>query len=109
MRVRGERIYQARLQANMSRADLATRIRTLSRDRIKATERGIRRWEKEERGIQPNASSVLLIAEATGKAVPYFYAADDADEEESSLSLTRDLHSVIDRIVDARLSRERVA
>lgn len=86
MRVIGERIYQARLAADMSRADLAVAIRRLTSDRIKANERGVRRWEKEERNIQPSAAAVAAIAAATGKSIAYFYVPTD----DSSEPVTRD-------------------
>lgn len=85
MRTSGERITEARLAANMSRADLAFAIRRISKGSIKATERGLRGWEKGE--YRPSDGVVPTIAEATGKAIEFFYEAggNDDDEEEAAL------------------------
>lgn len=77
----GERIYQARLKAGMSRVQLANAIKT--------SERNIQRWESGRN--QPRVSSVALIAQATGHDLEFFLAADaDEDEEAASMSVSRD-------------------
>lgn len=62
MRFSGDALSQRRLARNMSRADLAVAIRRVSGGEIKATERGVRGWEKNE--YTPHADSVPAIAEA---------------------------------------------
>jgi transcriptional regulator with XRE-family HTH domain len=83
-------MYQRRLKQNMSRADLAHAIRHASRGLIKATERGIRGWEKNE--YVPSGESVPAIAEALGCDIGDLYerngAAADEDEEAASMGLT---------------------
>lgn len=76
------RLKDARLKADMSRADLANAIGT--------SERNIARWETTP--TQPRLSSVALIAKATGHDIEFFLSSDseDEDEEAASLPLTRD-------------------
>jgi transcriptional regulator with XRE-family HTH domain len=83
MRFSGDALYQRRLRKNMSRADLAHAIRHASRDEIKATERGIRGWEKNE--YTPHGASVPAIARALDCEIGDLYEqngnASDDDEE----------------------------
>lgn len=72
MRFSGASMYQLRLKRNMSRADLAVAIRRSSGGRIKATERGVRGWEKDE--YVPRADAVPAIAAALGCEIADLYA-----------------------------------
>ena len=95
------RIESARLAANMSRADLAYAIRQSTGGQIKATERGVRGWEKGE--YKPSDGVIPAIAQATGKTVDYFYA---SDEDEEDAALLRDLEQLpldLRRRLEARL------
>lgn len=70
-----KRLTEARLLANMSRADLAYEIRK--------SEQNIGRWERGEH--EPRGETVALIAAVTGKPLDYFYSRDpealrDADK-----------------------------
>lgn len=90
MRFNGEALYQHRLRKDMSRADLATAIRRASRGEIKATERGIRGWEKNE--YTPHGESVPAIAVALGCDIENLYetsAATSATDEEDRVSRLR--------------------
>lgn len=87
-----KRIKSARLAADMSRADLAFAVRRVSDGRIKATERGIRGWEKGE--YRPSDGVIPAVAEATGKSIDFFYAADPDDDEEDETALLRDLEQL---------------
>jgi transcriptional regulator with XRE-family HTH domain len=80
--VNPERIKEARLRANMSRADLAYAIRDATGGRIKATERSVRRWERREHA--PADGVVPAIAQATGEDISYFYGDDDTEEDDVS-------------------------
>lgn len=60
MRFSGQAMYQLRLKKDMSRADLAVAIRRASGGKIKATERGVRGWEKDE--YVPRGDAVAAIA-----------------------------------------------
>ncbi|HMA26097.1 MAG TPA: helix-turn-helix transcriptional regulator [Solirubrobacterales bacterium] len=71
-----ERITEARLNADMSRSDLAYAIRRQTGGHIKATDRGVLRWEKGENA--PRDGVVAAIAAVTGRAIEFFYT--DADE-----------------------------
>lgn len=68
----GSALYQLRLKKNMSRADLAVAIRRTSGGRIKATERGIRGWEKDE--YVPRGDAIPAIAAALDCQVDELYA-----------------------------------
>jgi transcriptional regulator with XRE-family HTH domain len=72
-----ERIEQARLRANMSRADLAYAIRRVTNGQIKATDRGVLRWEKGENA--PRDGVVVAIAKVTGNPIEFFYTSDAED------------------------------
>lgn len=92
MRFDGQALYQLRLRRDMSRADLATAVRSASDGRIKATERGVRGWEKNE--YVPRGEALAAIATALGCDVPTLFGAagvaGDEDEESSGMPLTRD-------------------
>lgn len=77
------RIKEARLAANMSRADLAFAIRQHTGGQIKATERGVAGWERGE--YSPSDGVVPAIAAATGQEIAFFYEQDGDDEEEAEL------------------------
>lgn len=63
----------------MSRADLAHAIRKSTE--LKASERGVRGWERDE--YAPSAAAVAAIAQATGRDIEFFYA--NGDEQEAAL------------------------
>lgn len=94
MRFSGEQMYQRRLKQDMSRADLAHAIRRASRGEIKATERGIRGWEKNE--YTPHGESVPAIATALSCEINDLYerdggdASDDDEESDPVAAMTLD-------------------
>lgn len=101
------RVLDARLAANLSRGDLAHRVRTLSSDSIKSDSGTIRRWEK---GLnEPSASAVACIAKATGKDIEFFYeqGGDDELEEEAALRrATQELgQATLDRLVEKKVEQ----
>ena len=71
MVVSPDRMKDARLEANMSRADLAAALRRVTSGRLKASERGIRGWEKGE--YTPSGDVIPAYAIATGKPLDFFY------------------------------------
>jgi len=77
MKVSAERMTEARLNANMSRADLASELRRVTAGRVKASERGIRGWEKGE--YAPSADVIPAYAIATGKPLEFFYVPEPGD------------------------------
>lgn len=76
----------------MSRSDLAMAIRRVSRGGVKATERGIRGWEKGE--YTPRAEAMSAIAAALGCEIVDLYGGDAAsgldDDDEEAVALTLD-------------------
>jgi transcriptional regulator with XRE-family HTH domain len=104
MSVNPDRIREARLRANMSRADLAFAIREATAGRIKATERSIRRWEKREHA--PSDGVVPAIAQATGETIAYFYAEDEGedDDDDDVSDPVAALTAAIKAVVRAELS-----
>lgn len=102
-----DRIYQARLAADMSRTDLAHAIRIHTNGAIKASERSVRRWEKGEHA--PSDGVIPAIAQATGKDIDFFYEQNgdgsSDDEDESSMHLTVG-DMVIDLTQIVRLARK---
>lgn len=88
------RIYQARLDAGLTQADVAYRIRTHGH---KANERSIRRWESGQHA--PHANVVPALAEALGISIDRLYEqteSGDGDEEDEA-ALRRLAHIAIDR------------
>lgn len=83
MEFNGTRLSQKRLSANMSRADLAAAVRTKSDGRIKASEAGIRGWEKDKH--TPGGEAVVAIAAALDCRVEDLYGVDDDDAEAASM------------------------
>lgn len=78
--VNPDRILQARLAANMSRADLAYAIRRATNNGIRATERGVARWES---GVnRPSDGVVPAIARVTGQTIEFFYSSETPGGEE---------------------------
>lgn len=77
MKVSPGRMMDARLAADMSRADLAAALRKATSGRLKASERGIRGWEKGE--YAPSADVIPAYAIATGKPLDFFYEGEQAD------------------------------
>ncbi len=74
MHFNGQALYQLRLRNDMSRADLAVAIRRVSGGSVKATERGIRGWEKNE--YVPRGEAVPAIAQALGCEISELYRAN---------------------------------
>ena len=72
------KIMEARLKADMSRADLAHAIRKATGNELKASERGVRGWERDE--YAPSAAAIAAIAKATGNEIEFFYANGDNQE-----------------------------
>lgn len=89
-------MYQLRLGQNMSRADLAVAIRHASHGEIKATERGVRGWEKYE--YVPHGESVPAIAAALKCEISDLFESNgDRSDEEDRLprqSLSGDLQQL---------------
>jgi transcriptional regulator with XRE-family HTH domain len=104
MKVSGERIYQARLAADMSRADLATAVRRVSD--VKATERSVARWEKEEGGIQPSAIALASIADATGKPLDFFYVGRDSFGADAPVSREAAIYAALRPLAQALATAE---
>lgn len=77
----GAVLYQKRLAANMSRADLAMAVRRLSQGTIKATERGIRGWEKGE--YVPGGETLPVLAVAVSCEVGDLFNGNGSTEEGS--------------------------
>lgn len=91
--VNPDRIYQARLAAKKTQADVAYAIRQHGH---KANERSIRRWESGQHA--PHANVVPALAEALGVAIDALYLASESDdEEEDEAALRRLAHVAIDR------------
>jgi hypothetical protein len=84
------RMEQARLEANMSRGDLAHALRRVTSNRLKATERGIRGWERGE--YAPSDGVIPAYAIVTNKPLDFFYEWPEQsdDEADSSQPMTRD-------------------
>lgn len=85
MNLNHKRIEQARLARDMSRGDLAFKIRTLSAGDLKVDAQHVRRWEK---GLhEPSATAIACIAQALGHPIEFFYesGADDDEEEKAAL------------------------
>lgn len=89
----------------MSRADLAHAIRRSSQGDIKATERGIRGWEKNE--YTPHGAAVPVIAQALECEIADLYeqngngTADDDEESRAVADMPLDefLRARIDLLV----------
>lgn len=96
MKANPKRIEAARLGADMSRADLAAALRRVTSGRLKASERGIRGWEKGE--YAPSDGVIPAYALATGRPLDFFYAdGDGADEsEEESAPMSREAEALLD-------------
>lgn len=90
-----DRIVQARLAADMSRADLAYAIRRITRNEIKASDRNIGRWENGEHS--PRDGVIVAIATATGKPIEFFYGGGEAseDEEAAAMPIQRDIEEAL--------------
>jgi len=86
------RIENARLAANMSRADLAFAVRDVTNGRLKPTEQTIRRWSQ-GRHI-PREGAIAAIAVATGHEISFFYEQDAGGDDEEEAELLRDLQQL---------------
>jgi transcriptional regulator with XRE-family HTH domain len=71
------RIRQARIEASLSRNDLAMRART--------SEKNIARWERGEH--TPRLEHIAAIAEATGREIGFFLSSNQDDELEAVSAL----------------------
>ena len=104
MRLSGERIYQARLTAGLTQADLAIRLRALSGGSLKTTSSIVSGWEN---GANlPSAEALGYIAQACGITVDDLYeraaaAAGEDDGEEPSVRARRRAHDLLDDLFDA--------
>lgn len=96
MRFSGAALYQRRLKKDMSRADLASAIRRASGDTIKATERGIRGWEKGE--YVPRGDAVPALAAALGVKVDELYSDEEEEESRSVSDLSHDEWAMYGRL-----------
>lgn len=92
----------------MSRADLAHQVRQISRGEIKASERSVRGWEKNE--YVPAGETVPVLALAVDCAVAELYGADADDEEEAPLPTHLELLEALRPLADLfNREREKVA
>lgn len=105
---------EARLAANMSRADLAFAIRQVSNGEIKGTEGGVGNWERGKH--RPSDGVIPAIAAATGKPIDFFYEQDEepvgvgAEEDPSRMSntgLDAFVSDLVDRVAEKLAERER--
>lgn len=98
-----------RLRADMSRADLATAVRKTSNGDIKASERGVRGWEKGE--YVPAGETVVAIAAALDCDVKELYGVDEEDEEVASMPTHLELLEALRPLAELfnAAQRERVA
>ena len=99
MKASPKRMEAARLSADMSRADLAAALRRVTSGRLKASERGIRGWERGE--YAPSDGVIPAYAIATGKPLDFFYADEsggadsDLEEEDLSAPLSRAIENIV--------------
>lgn len=97
MRFSGSQLYDLRLQRNMSRADLAFAIRSISAGQIRATERGVRGWEKDEN--VPRGEALPAIAAALDCEMLELYegartsSGAEADDDEDRAARVRRLRA----------------
>lgn len=93
----------------MSRADLAHAVRRSSEGAIKATERGVRGWEKGE--YVPRGDAVPALASALECKVEDLYGTADADDAEAAdqmvAGLSRDEYALYGALT-ARILQARV-
>lgn len=101
MRFRPDRVTQARLAADMSRADLAFAVRALTGGDVKASERSVRGWEKGE--YQASGTAVAAIAKATGHDIEFFYESGGEDDEEEEAALPANLIDALAQQLARRL------
>lgn len=82
LRVNGHRIKEARLEKEMSQAQLARAINT--------TEKNISRWEGGQN--QPRVASIVAIATATGQDLDFFLTGSaEAEDDEEAAMMVADL------------------
>lgn len=106
--VNPKQIEKARLAANMTHADLAFAIRSVTAGQLRATEQSIRRWINGKH--KPSDGVIPAIAEATGQSLEFFYMAD-SDDEEDDASLRRELQQLpvdLRRRIERALERKAV-
>ena len=94
----GHRLETARLKADMSRGDLAFKMRELSDGAVKPTERSIRGWEKNEN--EPIGTAAVVAAKAVGVDVEFFYTAEGEDEDPDMLAALYRRAAARRRVVD---------
>ena len=104
MKFSGEKLRELRKARSWDQHRLASEARSYATGITQAS------VSRHENGMEPSGRNALAYARALGVDVAELYGvAAAADEEDSSMSLTRDLHRSIVRIVEARLEKERVA
>lgn len=89
--VNPKRIYEARLGAGMTQADLAAALRQVVTQKV--TERSVRNWERGRHGggNTPHADVVPAIAQVTGTEIAFLYAEDESSDDDEEAALRRDL------------------
>jgi len=100
-----QRLTEARLSADMSRGDLAFAIRRISGGQLKATERGIRGWEKGENA--PRGETVNVIAEATDRESSFFYTESSDEDEEAALPEVAELLEALSEAITPLIEKSR--
>lgn len=101
MEALAQRIREARLRAGFSQADLAERLRKLSRGDKATSGVDVSRWE---RGLNcPHPDTVALIAKACG-TTPSYLLGEQRDVKTELLSrLLADVERLVDLVLEERL------
>lgn len=98
------KIFQARLKAGMTQAEVAHRLRNAGLSKV--SERSVRRWETGKNA--PHANAIVSLSQVLGVAVDELYGLDD-DEEEAEPMLDAQLQRLVEiavaKGVDAELRR----
>jgi len=92
----GRRLEKLRLHNDMSRGDLAFSIRHASGGRIKATERGVRGWERGDNA--PHSDTLNVIAEVLGVDSSHFYTSPEAAEDDEEAALLPSHHELLEAL-----------
>lgn len=61
----GERVRQARLEAGLNQAELASKVGVATRT--------VQYWESSENGTAPRSAAMRQLAKVTGKPIAWFY------------------------------------
>ncbi len=96
------RIYQARLAAGLTQAEVAHRLR--SNGLSKVSERSIRRWESGKN--TPHANVVPHIARVLSVEIGELYGADEDDEEADPVTFDGAMQVMFERAVAKRVEAE---